>query len=52
MAFCEMVSYGLTMSRVCSMYLLHEADIRKFAEAADKVIQETLRESETKLSDS
>ena len=28
---------------------LHEADIRKFAEAADKVIQENLRESETNL---
>ena len=51
MAFREMVSYGLTVSRVCSMYPLHEADIRKFKEAADQVIQENLRESETKLSD-
>ena len=31
------------------MYLLHEADISKFAEAADKVIQENLREGETNL---
>ena len=31
------------------MYLLHEADISKFAEAADKVIQENLGEGETNL---
>ena len=31
------------------MYLLHEADISKFAEAADKVIQENLGECETNL---
>lgn len=31
------------------MYLLHEADISKFAEAADKVIQENLSEGETNL---
>ena len=49
MAFREMVSCGLTVSTVCSMYLLHEADIRKFTEVADKVIQENLRESETNL---
>ena len=42
MPFREIVSHGLTGSTVCSMYLLHEADIRKFAEAADKVIQENL----------
>ena len=40
--FREIVSHGLTVSTVCPMYLLHEADIRKFAEAADKVIQENL----------
>lgn len=39
----------MTVSRVCSMYLLHEADISKFAEAADKVIQENLSEGETNL---
>lgn len=49
MPFHEIVSHGLTVSAVCSMYLLHEADIRKFAEAADKVIQENLRECETNL---
>lgn len=49
MSFREIISYGLTVSRVCSMYLLHEADISKFAEAADKVIQENLSEGETNL---
>ena len=49
MSFREIISHGLTVSRVCSMYLLHEADISKFAEAADKVIQENLREGETNL---
>lgn len=37
------------MSTVCSMYLLHEADICKFAEATDMVIQENLRKNETNL---
>ena len=49
MSFREIISHGLTVSRVCSMYLLHEADISKFAEAADKVIQENLSEGETNL---
>ena len=49
MPFREIISHGLTVSRVCSMYLLHEADISKFAEAADKVIQENLSEGETNL---
>lgn len=49
MPFREIIFHGLTVSRVCSMYLLHEADISKFAEAADKVIQENLSEGETNL---
>ena len=49
MSFREIISHGLTVSRVSSMYLLHEADISKFAEAADKVVQENLREGETNL---
>ncbi len=31
------------------MYLLHEADISKFVEAADKVIQKSLGDGETNL---
>ena len=49
MPFREIVSHGLTVSEVCSMYLLHEADISKFAEAADKVIQKSLGDGETNL---
>lgn len=49
MSFREIISHGLTVSRVCAMYLLHEADISKFVEVADKVIQENLREGETNL---
>lgn len=49
MPFREIDSHVLTVSRVCSMYLLHEADISKFTEAADKVIQENLGQCETNL---
>ena len=49
MSFREIISHGLTVSRVCSMYLLHEADISKFVEAADKVIQKSLSDGETNL---
>lgn len=49
MPFREIVSHGLTVREVCSMYLLHEADISKFAEAADKVIQKSLSAGETNL---
>ena len=49
MPFREIVSHGLTVREVCSMYLLHEADISKFVEAADKVIQKSLSDGETNL---
>lgn len=49
MPFREIVSHGLTVSEVCSMYLLHEADISKFVEAADKMIQKSLSDRETNL---
>ena len=49
MPFREIVSHGLTVREICSMYLLHEADISKFAEAADKVIQKSLGDGETNL---
>ena len=31
---------GLTISKVISMYILHEADLTKFVEAADGILQE------------
>lgn len=49
MPFREIVSHGLTVREICSMYLLHEADISKFVEAADKVIQKSLGDGETNL---
>lgn len=36
--FEEMVQDGLTLSRVLSMYILHEADISKFVECANEII--------------
>lgn len=47
--FSEMVSCGLTVSRVRSMYLLHEADISKFVEAANGVIEKNLQSRDTNL---
>lgn len=49
MPFREIVSHGLTVREICSMYLLHEADISRFVEAADKVIQKSLGDGETNL---
>lgn len=49
MRFSEIVSCGLTISKICSMYLLHEADISKFVETANNMIQENLRLRETNL---
>lgn len=36
--FKDMVKEGLSLSTVFSMYILHEADVSKFVEAADEVI--------------
>jgi len=38
--FSDMVANGLTVSRVCSMYVLHEADVSKFAEAANQIVRQ------------
>ena len=37
--FSDMVEYGLTLSVVMSLYILHEADVSKFVESADEIIQ-------------
>lgn len=37
--FAHMVDHGLTASKVLSMYILHEADVSKFAAEADALIQ-------------
>lgn len=37
--FEEMVRYGLKLTVVISMYILHEADVSKFTETANKIIR-------------
>lgn len=38
--FKQMIEYGLTASRVCDMYILHESDISKFIENADIIVSD------------
>lgn len=38
-SFEEMVRYGLKLSDVISMYILHEADVSKFTETANEIIR-------------
>lgn len=47
--FVDMSAYGLTAGQVRSMYLLHEADISKFVENADQIIQTGLQKSDPRL---
>lgn len=47
--FSDMAAYGLTAGRVCRMYILHEADVLKFVDAANAIIRETLQQNETNL---
>lgn len=49
MRFGDMVANGLTVCRVCSMYVLHEADVSKFVEAANQVIQRGIESRGTNL---
>lgn len=39
-SFKDIVDGGLTISRICSMYILHEADITKFYQVADDILDE------------
>ena len=47
--FRDLAEGGLTFSKVLSMYILHEADISKFVEAANKIVGENLATRETNL---
>ena len=47
--FSEMVEYGLTLSVVMSLYILHEADVSKFVESADEIIQRNKDSRKSKL---
>lgn len=47
--FEDIVSEGLPLSRVCDMYILHEADESKFVENADIIIERHKMQRKTKL---
>lgn len=43
------LEYGLTLSVVMSLYILHEADVSKFVESADEIIQRNKDSRKSKL---
>ncbi len=47
--FSDLMEYGLVPSEIISRYILHEADISKFVEAANKIIQRNKEVSPTRL---
>ncbi len=47
--FSYMVENGLTISKVMSLYLLHEADVSKFVEMADEILNRERKEKPTNL---
>ena len=49
--FKDMVKDGLSLSTVFSMYILHEADVSKFVEAANEVIERNKKSRKSKLSE-
>ena len=49
LCFKEMLYGGLTVSKIRSMYILHEADISKFEETATGILKGNLSKRETRL---
>ena len=49
--FEDIVKYGLTLSTVFSMYILHEADESKFVAAANEIIARNKENRKSKLSE-
>ena len=47
--FEDMLADGLTLSKVFSMYILHEADESKFVEAAEQILQRNRESRKSKL---
>jgi len=47
--FEDIVTDGLPLSKICDMYVLHEADPSKFVENADIIIERYKRQRPTKL---
>lgn len=48
-SFRYLIDHGLTASKVASRYILHEADVSKFFEFADSVIEESQTDEESTL---
>lgn len=48
-SFRYLIDHGLTASKVASRYILHEADVHKFYEFADSVVDEAKNEEEPTL---
>lgn len=49
LSFSQIVNCGLTYSKIESLYILHEADLSKFASTADKIIRSHYKTSPTNL---
>ena len=47
--FSDLQVYGLIPSEILSRYILHEADISKFVQTADSIIQKNIKNSPTRL---
>lgn len=47
--FADLIRGGLTITKVQSLYILHEADISKFIEAADSIIAASMNDKPTRL---
>lgn len=47
--FADIIRGGLTVSKVKSLYILHEADISKFIDTADSMIASTMNAQPTRL---
>ena len=47
--FEDIFENGLPLSQIMSMYILHEADVSKFVDVADGVIERNKREKQTPL---
>ncbi|MBQ3107360.1 MAG: helix-turn-helix transcriptional regulator [Firmicutes bacterium] len=47
--FEDLAGGGLTLSAVCSMYILHEADLSKFVEAAETILARNAKDSPSPL---
>lgn len=47
--FEDIFENGLPLSQIMSMYILHEADVSKFVESADSIIERTKKEKQSPL---